>query len=783
MNAPQTPGVDANKPLRSIHTNTFFEVLDKLGISLIVSTYQAGKMIVMRADEGAVNTHFRIFKKPMGVAVNDGRLAIGTAAAIWELHNNPGAAGRIAPQGKHDGCFLPRDIHITGDIDIHEMAWVGRDLWFINTRFSCLCTLDKDHSLVPQWRPPFISAYDLRDRCHLNGLGLRDGRPKYVTALGESDAPGGWRTNKADGGILMDIDSNEILLRGLSMPHSPRWYGDRLWVLESGKGSLSYLDPVSQALVSVAQVPGFTRGLDFYGNLAFIGLSQIRESAVFSGLPLTQTLSERICGVWIVDIRTGETLAFLKFEEAVQEIFSVCVLPGMRFPELIDWDQGLLGMTYVLPDEALKNVVQPSQDWEFAETYFAKGNQLHGEGKLEEAILAFQKCLELQPTYLPARFNLGVTLGDLERYEEAVMELEKVVANEVGHAEALNSLGFVYSKQRQLEQAVTYYERAVQVQPKFAKAHHNLGMTLLQLGDFGRGWDEAEWRWQTPQFTPFKAPQPRWTGQDITGKTLLIHTEQGAGDAIQFIRYLPLVAKRCKKIILVCTENLIPIFATVPGVTDIRTAGEIPLKAFDTYCALMSLPWILKTTLATIPNQFPYLKVPERPQLIDFLNTHKQANHLQVGLVWAGSPTHANDCNRSCSLDHFLPLLALPNVQFYSLQVGDLASDVQQLPKGMNLLDLTPQLKDYGDTAAAVNFLDLVISVDTSVCHLAGALGKQVWTLLCYNPDWRWLLDRDDSPWYPSMRLFRQSTPQDWQSVIQQVVEALLALATKANNL
>jgi uncharacterized protein (TIGR03032 family) len=778
-------------PLRSVHTNSFTAILQQIQSSLVVSTYQAGKLIIMRADGESVNTHFRSFQKPMGLAATRDRLAIGTAAAIWELRNIPDTASRLDPQGKHDACYLPRDIHITGDIDIHEMAWAGEELWFVNTRFSCLCTLDKNHSFMPRWRPPFISAYDLRDRCHLNGLALRDQRPKYVTALGETDTPGGWRSNKASGGILIDVETNQIMARGLSMPHSPRWYQGRLWLLESGKGSLAYWDQAQQTLVGVAQLPGFTRGLDFWGNLAFIGLSQVRESAVFSGLPLTQTLTERICGVWVVNMETGETLAFLRFEAAVQEIFGVALLPGIRFPEVIDWDMALMGSSYVLPDAALANVVMPSADWEFAETHFNRGNELHGQGKLAAAIAAYRKCLELQPTYLPARYNLGVTLGDLEQYGEAIGQLEQVIGAEAGHAEACNSLGFVYSKQRQLDQAITYYEKAVQLRPDFAKAHHNLGMTLLQQGQFDRGWAEAEWRWQTEQFTPFQAPHPRWQGEPIPDKILLIHTEQGAGDAIQFIRYIPWVAQRCQRILLVCTENLIPLFRTVSGIDEMRTAGDISLTAFDTYVALMSLPCIFQTQLETIPQQIPYLQVPPKAQVHlpgaeddrgkqnrgkqnpNKKNQRKKNPGKKVGIVWAGSTTHANDANRSCTIQDFLPLLRVPNLRFYSLQVGERASEIAQLPPSLPIHDLSSQLKSYGETAAAVQQLDLVISVDTSVAHLAGALGKPVWTLLCYNPDWRWLLDRLDSPWYPTMRLFRQPQPQDWTMLFGEVKQAL----------
>lgn len=344
-------------PLRSVHTTNLPDLLSQLGISLVISTYQAGKLIVIRPDGDTINTHFRVFDRPMGMAANREKLAIGTAYQIWELRNVPAVAQKLEPVGKHDACYLPRRTHVTGDIDIHEMAYVNDELWFVNTRFSCLCTLDGVHSFIPRWRPKFVSAYDLSDRCHLNGLGIRDDRPQYVTALGETDTAAGWRKNKANGGILIDIYSNEIICRGLSMPHSPRWYQGQLWILESGNGSLAKVDLNSGKLTTVVQLPGFTRGIDFYENLAFIGLSQIRETVVFSGLPITERLEERTCGVWIVNINTGEIVAFLRFEDAVQEIFAISILPSCRFPEVIDWDEKLLGSSYVLPDEALQEVV------------------------------------------------------------------------------------------------------------------------------------------------------------------------------------------------------------------------------------------------------------------------------------------------------------------------------------------------------------------------------------------------------------------------------------------
>jgi len=344
------------EPLRSVHTASFPQILNQRNISLLVTTYQAGRLVVFRADGGVLNTHFRGFSKPMGLAVRGNRFAIGLALEICEYHNLPAVARKLEPAGKHDACFMPRVAHATGDIQIHEMAWVGDELWFINTTFSCLCTRSDGYSFRPRWRPSFVSHLAPEDRCHLNGLGLVDGRVRYVTALGETNTPGGWRANKRDGGVLIDVPSNEILVRGLSMPHSPRWYDGRLWLLQSGAGSIGTVDLASGRYQPIAELPGYTRGLSFHGPLAFVGLSQVRESAIFSGIPLVERLQERTCGVWVVNIHTGETVAFVKFEDAVQEIFAVEVLPGVQYPDVITDNKELLAGSFVLPDDALADV-------------------------------------------------------------------------------------------------------------------------------------------------------------------------------------------------------------------------------------------------------------------------------------------------------------------------------------------------------------------------------------------------------------------------------------------
>lgn len=357
--------MDAKSPLRSKYTTNLPGILAELRSSLIVTTYQAGKVVLLRNDRFALNTHFRQLSKPMGLAIDQQRLAIGTSTGIIEYHNVPAAAPRLEPEGQHDSAFLPLRENVTGNVQIHEMAWVGKaeqepqELWFANTAFSCLAVRSNDYSFEPRWRPSFVSGLSPDDRCHLNGLATVDGEVRFVTALGETDTGGGWRENKRDGGILIDVAADEIVARGLSMPHSPRWYRDKLWILNSGTGGFGTVDPATGKYEELTQLDGFTRGLCFAGPLAFIGLSQVRESATFSGIPLVERLTEdqtRVCGVWVVNIETGATVAFCRFEDAVQELFAVDLLPGCRFPDLVHDSPDVLASSYVLPDEVLDDV-------------------------------------------------------------------------------------------------------------------------------------------------------------------------------------------------------------------------------------------------------------------------------------------------------------------------------------------------------------------------------------------------------------------------------------------
>ena len=333
------------------HSPEFASLLQQAKGTLLVTTYQAGKLAVLRAHDGRLRTLFRSFEQPMGLAVDAARLAIGTRNQVWLFRNAPDIAAQIEPIGAHDACFLPRSSHVTGDIRGHELGWQGDELWVVNTRFSCLCTISSDYSFVPRWRPPFVSALAAEDRCHLNGLAMDDQGPKYVTALGESDAADGWRERKADGGCVIDVPSGALVCRGLSMPHSPRLHGGHLWVLESGRGRLLRVDQKDGQLTEVATFPGYARGLAFAGRFAFIGLSKIRETSTFGGLPISEQRKELKCGVWVVDLKSGACCAFVEFTSSVEEIFDVQLLFGFRFPAVIGFQKPTINGAFIVPPE------------------------------------------------------------------------------------------------------------------------------------------------------------------------------------------------------------------------------------------------------------------------------------------------------------------------------------------------------------------------------------------------------------------------------------------------
>ena len=353
---PAAPNVPV--PFRYVHSADFPALLEQLQLSLAVTTYQAGKLMLVRSAGGKLSTLLRSFEKAMGLAVGPylDRLVLGTRNTVWTLRSAPEIAPQLEPKGRHDACFVPRQAHVTGDIHGHEIALVGHRIWIVNTLFSCLCTLDPagDYGFVPQWKPPFIDRLAGEDRCHLNGLAIEDGEIGYVTAMGETNTQGGWRENKVSGGILIEVESGEIVTRGLCMPHSPRVHDGKLFVLDSGKGLLCTVDEKNGQRTTVAALPGYARGLAFHGRFAFVGLSKIREKDLFGGMPIAESYDDehRKCGVCVIDLETGGLAAFLWFEAGCTELFDVQTLPGLLFPSVIGFRDETVNGIMVAPKAA-----------------------------------------------------------------------------------------------------------------------------------------------------------------------------------------------------------------------------------------------------------------------------------------------------------------------------------------------------------------------------------------------------------------------------------------------
>jgi uncharacterized protein (TIGR03032 family) len=328
--APGQEGAPHTREVRHEYTPSLPALLNELGVSLLVSTYQAGKVASIGVAQGELTLSYHNFDRAMGLAIRPDKLAVAARAQMWILHAAPKLAARVEPVSRYDACFLARSSHFTGEIQAHELAWAGHELWLVNTAFSCLCTLDGRHSFVPRWRPPFVTALAAEDRCHLNGLAMAGGGPKFVTALAETDTPEGWRANRARSGCLIDIASGETVARGFAMPHSPRIHGGHIWMLHSGAGQLVLVDPASGRAETVTELPGYTRGLAFYDHFAFGGLSRIRETSTFGGMPIAARRPDLKCGVGVVDLTTGRLVDHLEFVTGVEEIFDVRIVPGVR---------------------------------------------------------------------------------------------------------------------------------------------------------------------------------------------------------------------------------------------------------------------------------------------------------------------------------------------------------------------------------------------------------------------------------------------------------------------
>jgi tetratricopeptide (TPR) repeat protein len=421
---------------------------------------------------------------------------------------------------------------------------------------------------------------------------------------------------------------------------------------------------------------------------------------------------------------------------------------------------------------------------DFAEALSNRSLTLHELKRLEEALATYDRALKVRPDYVEALSNRGVTLHELKRFEEALASYDRALILRPDYAEALSNRGVTLHELKRFAEALASYDRALKVRPDYAGAHFNEALCRLLIGDFDHGWEKHEWRWETEQQRNEKRnfAQPQWTGQqDIAGKTVLLHAEQGFGDTIQFCRYVPLVAARGARVILEVQEPLHELMNTLPGAAQIISRGE-PLPDFDIHCPLLSLPLAFGTRLETIPSVTPYLRAPAQA-LKKWQEKLGKKNKLRVGLVWSGGFRPNQPELWSVNKRRNIPLAKLgglknPDIEFYSLQKGqpaesELADLILRSWDGPQIVDFTSLLNDFSDTAGLVENLDLVISVDTSTAHLVGALGKPVWILNRFDTDWRWLLDREDSPWYPTARLFRQDETRQWDNVIARVHVAL----------
>jgi tetratricopeptide (TPR) repeat protein/ADP-heptose:LPS heptosyltransferase len=409
----------------------------------------------------------------------------------------------------------------------------------------------------------------------------------------------------------------------------------------------------------------------------------------------------------------------------------------------------------------------------YADAYCNRGNVLQELERLDEALVSYDRAVALDPGNAEAHYNRGLALQELKRLEDALESYDRAIELKPRYVDAYNNRGLVLKELKRLDEALDSYHRAVELKPDFADGHLNLSLCRLLMGDFARGWKGFEWRWQSVQLESSRNfTQPLWLGaESLQGKTILLHSEQGLGDALQFCRYASLASASGARVILEVPKPLTALLRNLAGVAQVVEKGTA-LPPFDFHCPLLSLPLAFKTDLNSVPSFKSYIGSNPR-KVADWRVKLGERTKPRVGLAWRGSAMHKNDRNRSIALANLVKDLP-PQFQYVSLQKETTDADEETLGLRRGILHFGEQLDDFTDTAALCELMDVVISVDTSVAHLAGAMGRPVWVLLPFIPDWRWLLDREDSVWYPSARLFRQERNRDWAGVIDRVRTALI---------
>jgi tetratricopeptide (TPR) repeat protein len=414
---------------------------------------------------------------------------------------------------------------------------------------------------------------------------------------------------------------------------------------------------------------------------------------------------------------------------------------------------------------------------DYVEAHSNAGSLFLEQGKYDEAVSHCRRALELQPDMVAAYSNLGGALRELGNLDEAIVCCRRALELKPDMADAFGNLGSSLHDLGKNEEALAAYDRAIELKPDFAEVRCNRAMMWLSEGKFEAGLPEFEWRWKRKDARPIRFHQPRWNGSPLQGRSILLFAEQGLGDTLHFIRYAPLVKQLGGKVLVECQAALIPLLKSMPGVDVIVPQGS-SLPEFDVQAPLLSLPGIFKTTLKTIPHEVPYM-FADRDLRDHWQQRLKEMPGFKIGIVWQGDRGYKRDRFRSLPLDLFAPLAKLPGVQLISLQKGAGSEQVAAFAEKHPLLDLAPELDNasgpFMDTAAVLCNLDLVLAPDTATAHLAGALGVPVWLLLSAVPHWAWLVDRQNSPWYPTMRLFRQRILGEWDTVIETIREEIVS--------
>jgi tetratricopeptide (TPR) repeat protein len=416
-----------------------------------------------------------------------------------------------------------------------------------------------------------------------------------------------------------------------------------------------------------------------------------------------------------------------------------------------------------------------------AEALHSRGNALYNLKRLDEALADYERVLALQPNNIDVLNNRGGALAELGRLDEALESYDRAFAVDPRVPEVLINKGHVCADQHEFDEALACYAAAAALPTLRPEAEFAASLVRLRRGQFARGWRDYEWRWQQASWEAQRRDfaAPLWLGNEpLSGRTILLHAEQGFGDTLQFVRYAKLVAGRGAIVLLEVQPALKPLLSGLERVAQIFARGE-PLPRFELHCPLMSLPLAFGTALDTIPAEIPYIKAPA-DRLAQWQARLGEPRSLRVGIVWAGSAVHKNNHNRSIAFDRFRSLLSASDVSFVSLQNELAPADAATVGRHANVIHIGGELRDFADTAAVVSLLDVVVSADTAVVHLAGALGRPVWALLPFAPDFRWLLEREESPWYPTARLFRQPRTGDWESVLARVRDELGRLAPPA---